>query len=186
MSGFGLKLGRSQGMEGYTGNMNDFSIDPANTNMIFTGDPVSIDAGGFLEETSGNGGTTPVVTPVTGVFHGCRYVDNDGSYAFRNYWDGNSGRTDIIAHVSMPPHSTFHARLTGPGTQADVGTRRGLDHAAGSAAYGDSRFTVGAVSATGPVVIQRLANFPGNLWTSAEPIVEVAMVAQQLTAADAV
>jgi hypothetical protein len=186
MAGFGLKLGRSQGMEGYTGNMNDFSIDPTNTNLIFTGDPVSIDAGGFVEETSGNGGTTPVVTPITGVFFGCRYVDTDGSYVFRNYWDGAANRTDIFAHVSIPPHSTFHARLTAAGTQADVGTRRGLDYVVGSVPYGDSRYTVGAVSATGPVVIQRLANFPGNAWANDEPIVEVAVVAQQITASDIV
>ncbi len=183
MAGFGLRLGRSQGMEGYTGNLNEFPIDPTNSNTIFTGDAVVIN-GGFAEEATGNGGTTPHVSPITGVFMGCRYTEANGDYDFSSFWDGNSGRSNVVAHVSMPPHMTFHAKMTAPGSQADVGTRRGLDYAAGSTQYGDSRITVGAADAAGPVVIQRLASLPNNAWTNAEPIVEVTVVAQQLTASD--
>lgn len=183
MAGFGLRLGRSQGMEGYTGNTNEFLIDPTYADAIYTGDVVVLN-GGYVEEASGN---TPgaITGPILGVFNGCRYIDAEGGYEFRNQWDGNLGKTEAYAIVSMPPHQTFHAKLSAPATPAAVGTRRNLTYVAGSPQYGDSRVLVGAVAAGGPVVIQRLANLPGNEWTSAEPVVEVAIVAQSATFNDA-
>lgn len=182
MAGFGLKLGRSQGMEGYTGNTFEFPINPANTDAIFTGDVVVLN-GGYVEEASGN---TPgaIDAAILGVFNGCRYVDADGSYEFRNQWDGGAGRSNAMAIVTMPAHSTFLAKMGAPATVAAIGTRRLLTYAAGSVAYGDSRVTVGAVDASGPVVILGLAPLPGNDWTDAEPIVEVAIVRQAATFSD--
>lgn len=183
MAGFGLRLGRSQGMEGYTGNTNEFLIDPTYADTIYTGDVVVLN-GGYVEEASGN--TAGAITgPILGVFNGCRYIDAEGGYEFRNQWDGGAGRSEIYAMIAMPPHQNFHAKLSAPGSAADVGTRRGLVYAAGSPQYGDSRVLVGAVAATGPVVIQRLANLPGNSWASAQPIVEVSIVAQAATYNDA-
>jgi hypothetical protein len=179
MAGFGLKLGRSQGMEGFTGNTNEFSISPAYTGKIYSGDVVAL-VSGFVEEASGN---TPgaIAEPILGVFIGCRFVGADGSYEFRNQWDGGAGRSNAIAMVAMPPVMNFYAKLSAPATAAAVGTRRALTYVAGSVQYGDSRVLVGAVNAAGPVLIQRLAPFPGNDWTDAEPIVEVSIVAQQAT-----
>jgi len=186
MSGFGLRIARSQGMDGYTGNFNEFNIAPANTSKIHTGDPVVMN-GGFVEEFSGNSAGAVAAAPIVGVFQGCRYVDSNGDYVFRNMWDGGAGRSDAIAHIAMPPHSLFYIKGDNgvAFTQADVGTRRAMVYAAGSDIYGDSRVTLGAVSATGPVAIQRLAPLPGNAWTNAEPIIEVAVIAQSMTAADA-
>ena len=53
MAGFGLRYGRSQGMDGYTSNLIEFPIDPSNTNTMFKGDAVILN-GGFVEEVSGN------------------------------------------------------------------------------------------------------------------------------------
>jgi hypothetical protein len=166
-------------MEGFTGNTNEFSISPSYTGKIYTGDVVAL-VSGFVEEASGN---TPgaIAEPILGVFMGCRYVGADGSYEFRNQWDGGAGRSNVVAIVAMPPHQNFHAKLAAPATPAAVGTRRALTYAAGSVQYGDSRVSVGAVNAAGPVIIQRLAPLPGNDWTDAEPIVELAIVAQQAT-----
>ena len=178
MAGFGLRLGRSQGMEGYTGNLNEFLIDPTNANAIFTGDPVVLNGGYIEAEATGT-------APLLGVFFGCRYVDVDGDYEFRNFWDGNTGRSNIVAHVALPTHQMFHAKMAAPGSIADVGTRRALTAASGSTQYGDSRYLIGAVNASGPVQIHRLANLPGNDWANAEPIVECSIVLQQGTASDA-
>jgi hypothetical protein len=167
-----------------TGNLNEFPIDPADTNLIFTGDPVSLGlvTAGFVSEASGNtAGDLAAGVPILGIFMGCRYVDNDGDYEFRNFWDGNSGRSNVIAHIAMPPHQMYHARLSAPGTPADVGTRRLINYAAGSPQYGDSRVTLGAADADGPYLIHRLAPLPNNAWTNPEPIVEVAPVVQQGT-----
>ena len=81
MAGFGVKFGKSQGMEGSSGNLMEFPIDPANTGAIFTGDPVSLSDGaapflgiqGYVEETT-IAGTTLVgdSTPIIGMFRGCR------------------------------------------------------------------------------------------------------------------
>jgi len=177
MAGFGLRLGRSQGMEGYTGNLNEFLIDPATADAIFTGDPVVLN-GGYVEAS----GTTTAA--ILGVFFGCRYVDTNGDYEFRNYWDGNTGRSDIVAHIAMPAHSMFHVKLSAPASQATaVGAPAALTAAAGSVPYGDSRYV--ATLGAGPLVIHRLVNLPGNAWTNAEPIVEVSVALQQGTASDA-
>ena len=186
MAGVGLRLGRSQGMEGYTSNLNEFAIDPANTNLIFMGDPVVMN-GGYVEDFAANVDGPVAGAPIVGVFAGVRYVAANGDYEFMNHWDGGAGRTDIKAHVSQPPHQNYHVKMdaTVPITQADMGTRRALIHAAGSVPYGDSRVTCGAVDAAGPVVIQRLVDLPNNTFASAEPIVEISIVAQTMTFNDA-
>lgn len=191
MAGFGLRLGRSQGMEGFTGNHFEYLIDPANTNLIFTGDPVLLNAG-YIEEASGNtqGNITPSA-PLTGVFAGCRYVDQNGDYQYRQYWDGAAGRSDVYAYVAHPAHTFFHVRGQA-GTnfnQTDVGTRFELFYNPGEVATGDSRVTLGqAAPTTGSVVLRGLADIPGNAWAAdggTETIMEVSFVLQQITAADA-
>ena len=177
MAGFGLRLGRSQGMEGYTGNTFDFPIDPATADAIFTGDPVVL-SGGYVEAS----GTTTAA--ILGVFNGCKYVDNDGSYEFRSFWDGNTGRSEVMASICMPGSSMFHVKLAAPSSQAAaVGNTAALTAAAGNAQYGDSRYV--ATLGAGPLVIHRLAPLPGNAWTNAQPIVEVSVALQQGTASDA-
>lgn len=178
MAGFGLRLGRSQGMEGYTGNLNEFFIDPANTNPIFTGDPVILSGGNIEAEATGT-------AAILGVFFGCRYVDTDGSYEYRSFWDGNSGRSNCVAHVAMPSHHMFHVKLGAavPDPSAVIGASAALVAAAGSTAYGDSRYT--ATPGVGPLVVHRLVNIPGNEWGNDEPIVEVSVRLQQGTSADA-
>jgi catechol 2,3-dioxygenase-like lactoylglutathione lyase family enzyme len=183
-TGFGLRLVKSQGMEGYTGNLNEFAISPANPGKIFTGDLVKL-AGGFIDEASGRA-TGGAFIPC-GVFMGCKFVDSDGSIRFRQFWDGAAGRTNILADVAQPPHGIFYIRGAAGTTYAaatTVGARYGIAYAAGSPMYGDSRVTLGAaVIATGPLIVHRLAPLPDNKWGNGMPIFEVSMIQQQLTAA---
>lgn len=180
MAGFGLRLARSQGMEGFTGNLFEFTIDAANANAIFTGDPVVLNGGNVEVAAAG-------ANPILGVFMGCRYVDNDGDYDFKRFWDGATGRSDIKAHVAMPPHSMFWIKGDAgvdfqPATS--VGAAHPLVLAAGSTQYGDSRAALGAPGA-GPLIVHRIVELPNNVWGTDEPILEVSVNLHQGTFADA-
>jgi len=159
----GFKFGRSAGMEGSTGNLRDFRIDPTNTDAIFTGDPVTLNAGNI--EAFSAGAVTDA--DILGFFSGCRKTLPDGSLRFANYWDGAAGQSDISAQVSVAGvGSTVIAELgvdgSVPFTQAMVGRRVGFTQAAGNAATGESGsyVTSGAAVATGPLVIHGLADIP--------------------------
>jgi hypothetical protein len=179
MAGFGLKILRSSGPDGYTGNSAEFPISPSNTAPIFTGDAVRLSSGFVIEAT---GAANNVDFTILGVFQGCRYVDAQGNFVFSKYWDGVAGRTDIRAMIAMPDGATFLIKGT-PGssyTQANVGSRYGLAYTAGSVVYGDSRCRMSAASAgTGPLLLQRLVRAPRNEFASTEPLFEVSVVRNQ-------
>jgi hypothetical protein len=183
MAGFGLRLVRSQGMEGYSGNLFEYPISPANTSPIFTGDVVALSAG-FVREATLGGTADQNNIGILGVFAGCRYVDDDGSYVFKNQWNGGAGRSEIFGHIAIPPVGLFFIRGAAGQvyTQADIGVRKGVLWNAGSVKYGDSRLTLGAAGAnvaTGPLFVHRLAQLPGNTFASPEPIFEVSVIRQQ-------
>jgi len=190
MAGFGLRSGRSQGMDGYTGNLAEFPIDPANTNTIFTGDVVVLSSG-FVEEASGNTPGAIAAGPILGVFQGWRdkaskAVMGARNIAFGQYWSGAAGPIEPVASVSLPPHSTFHVRGAAGTTytQASIGARYLLTYAAGDPNTGMSAVSLGAANAAGPVRILRLVDLPNNTFGSVEPIFEVSVIAQSATAAD--
>lgn len=180
MAGFGLRLARSQGMEGFTGSLIEFDIDPTNANAIFTGDPVVLNGGYLVAATSAS-------AAILGIFMGCKYHDNDGDVEFKNRWDGGTGRSMIKAHVAMPPHGMCWIKGEA-GVDFQQATSVGAAHPfvinAGNNAYGDSRWTLGAPGA-GPVVVHRLVDLPGNNWGTDEPILEVSVNLQQGTFNDA-
>lgn len=190
MAGNGLRHGRSQGMDGYTGNLAEFPINPANTDTIFMGDAVVLNAG-YIEEASSNVAGDLAAGPILGVFMGYR---NKASQArigandtpFAQHWSGAPNIADPVAHVALPAHSTFIIKGSAGSTyaQADVGKRYLIKYAAGNPNTGQSRISLGAVNAAGPLQLHRLVDLPGNSWGSAEPLLEVVVVAQQGTAAD--
>lgn len=185
MPGFGLRLARQQGMEGYSGNLTEFWIDPTNTAPIFTGDPVVLN-GGFIEEASGAADNDDF--DILGVFAGCHFTDVDGSKRFRQYWDGGAGRSNIRASIILPGGQLFYIKGRAGTTYVAataIGARFGIDYTAGSTVYGDSRITLGAAAApvTGPLVVHRVVDLPGNVIGGVQPVFEVAIIRQQLTAA---
>ena len=179
MAGFGLKITRSTGPDGFVGNQTKFDISPANANPIFTGDPVILSSG-FIVEATGAADNNDFT--ILGVFQGCQYVDADGSYKFRKYWDGAPNRTQIKAFVAIPDGATFLIKGTPAGTytQANIGQRFGLDYTVGSTVYGDSRSRLAAATAaTGPLIINRLVEAPFNSFDSDEPLFEVVVARKQ-------
>ena len=172
MAGFGLKIVRSQGPEGFSGNTNEYDIDPANTGTIFTGDPVILNANGFVAEATG--GATNADFNILGVFVGCRFVDSDGSYRFRQFWSGGAGRTLCKAFIALPPVGMFVIKGAAGTTYTRAGTfgrRFGMTYAPGSTVYGDSRSSLGAATAvTGPLLVHSLADLPKNSFSVPEPL----------------
>ena len=180
MAGFGLKVLRSRGMEGYFGNQTEFDIAPGNTGAIYAGDLVRLN-GGVIVEASGatdNDDFSPL-----GVFLGCRYVAADGDYEFKRFWDGGAGRTNIKAMVAVPEGVTFQIKGTPAGTYTaanTIGARFGINYNAGSPVYGDSRVRLAAAaSATGPLLVHRLVDAPRNSFGASEPLFEVVFARTQ-------
>lgn len=180
MAGFGLKILRSTGPDGFVGNQSEFPIAANNTAPIFKGDLVRLN-GGVLVEASGaadNNDFSPL-----GVFLGCRYVAADGSFEFKPFWDGGAGRSDIVGLVAIPEGATFLIKGAPAGTytQANIGSRYGINYAAGSTVYGDSRVRLGAAAAnsTGPLRLLRLVDAPYNAFDRDEPLFEVVFARSQ-------
>lgn len=181
MAGFGLKLLRSVGPDGLTGNQIEYDISPSNTSPIYAGDLVRLNAGFIVEATgaANNNDFSPL-----GVFLGCRYVDSNGSYKFKRFWDGVAGRTNIKAMVAVPEGATFLIKGTTGATYTranTIGARFGVTYAAGSPVYGDSRVRLGtaAAASTGPLLVQRLVEAPYNSFSASEPLFEVVFVRKQ-------
>lgn len=191
MAGFGLRAAKSQGMEGFTGNAQHFPIDPSNTSPIFVGDPVILNGGNVEAVVTGTGATTPLL----GVFSGWKSDDNEATYGgakgpYGRYWSGAPipGATSIMAVVNLPPHSLFHVRGNAAWAQATMaGAQFALVDPAttpGNAQYGDSRMVLDLAagpSAGASIMVHRLVDDS----VAAEPVVEVSILLQQLTAADA-
>ena len=183
----GFRFGRSAGMEGSTGNLHDHPISPTNTDQIFTGDPVILNAG-FVEAFAAG---AVVDTDILGIFQGCKSILPDGSVHYAQYWDGNPNQTNIMAQVSVAGSaSTFLAELgiNGATAWADVmrGRRVGFTAAAGNTATGASGayITNGAAAAAGPFVIRGPADIPeyqsNRIWVEvgcARPQLGMAVVA---------
>lgn len=185
MAGFGMQLVRSAGMEGFTGNTFHYPIDPADTNPIFTGDPVAFGANGFVREATGGADNDDF--DILGTFMGCYYVDAEGGMKFRQVWTGEAGASEIMAYVAIPSHHS-HFRIKGAAgatyTRANtVGKRFGIDFNPGRMIYGESGAALAAAaSATGPLLVRGLYAYPGNTWDSEEPIFEVVIARQQAAA----
>jgi hypothetical protein len=194
MAGFGLRIAKSQGMEGFTGNTSNFPIDTATVTPIFVGDPVILSNGAIVDAAGGNPGLL-AAAPILGVFAGwedtgptAEYGVSEGPY--KRHWSAASGASanKPQAKVAMPPHSLFWAKgdATIDWSSAFApGMRAGIFYAAGSAQFGDSRVTI-APQASGPLQIHRLVDMPGNtIGNTTEPVFECTILLQQGTASDA-
>lgn len=176
MAGFGFRLARSQGMEGFSGSLNEFDISASDTTAIYSGDPVILSGGYATRASSG-------AAAIAGIFDGCRYVDSDGSYVFKRHWDGVAGRTNIVASVIIPTSGMFHVKgktAVSFAQATSVGAAHPFELVAGSSTYGDSRIHL-LGPAAGPVIVHRLVDIPGNAWGTGEPILECSINLQAET-----
>lgn len=160
MPGMGFRLARSQGMEGSTGNLHEYPIAPGNTTAIFRGDLVSLNAG-FVEA-----GAAAAGTKYLGIFWGCKFEAADGSFEFKNTWDGGSGRSNAKAQVALIPAGATMLVKGGDGqvyTDADIGTRKVFTANAGDTRTGMSRAVLGLAgsdAATAGLVVLEKVDIP--------------------------
>jgi hypothetical protein len=175
-------------MEGSTGNLHDFPINPANTDPIYWGDLVNFN-GGYVEEATGAANNNDF--DILGVFQGCKYVEAGGSFRFARMWNGQVGATQIMAQIALPAGATFLIRGTDGQTYtaADIGRRKGVVYAAGVPATGQSRVTLGAAGATvatGPLRVLGQVDLPDGIPdASLAPWFEVAIIRSVLGTAAA-
>jgi hypothetical protein len=150
----GFRLARSKGMEGSTGNLRDFPINPANTTPIFRGDLVTLTSG-YVAKSAGGAGAK-----ILGIFWGCKYTDAEGGIAFRKTWNGVTGSTNIQAQVAVLPAGATMLVGANPAqvyTAADVGTLKpAAAGSGGNALTGQSSQMLGnagATVATAPLIV---------------------------------
>lgn len=135
-------------------------IDPANTQPIFTGDPVSYrsPANGYIVESVA--GTAPVL----GIFVGCKFTSvSNKSVVWRNYWPGSDAVGDVEAYVITDPNAQFLVQAGGAAIGQDkVGQNVQLNPGVGNTATGISGAFVEnpAVTATLPFRIVGLVRTP--------------------------
>jgi len=173
---FGLRLARVSGQGENQGGIQEYNVDPANATAIFNGDPVRLSGGYIVKAAAGE--------DIIGVFAGCHYVDQDGSYTFKSYWPGAAaaGASDVKASVAGGEGSRFYIELDateGAADRAMVGTRRDIVDNGGSTVYGDSGVALGAASATGALFVNQLADLPGNDFGKSGVIFEVTVASPQ-------
>lgn len=93
---------------------------------IFSGDAVKLVAGGGIEVAAAG-------ARILGIFHGCSWVDSDGTPRYSSYWPASTatlGSVAAKAFVYDDPNMTFQVRSGGTPALADVGLL--ADHVAGT------------------------------------------------------
>lgn len=182
MAANGLRIAKSQGMEGFTGNTSNYPISTSNTNPIFVGDPVVL-SGGYCQAA------TSASAAILGVFMGWEDTGVTTPYGsksknYSRHWSATSGASanKPMAKVAIPPNGMFWIYGDGPMTAtASIGAAHAFTIAAGNTQFGDSRWSLAATPAAGPVIVHRLVEQPGNAWSSATPLVEVSVNLQSET-----
>ena len=80
---------------------------------------VCANAAATINATSTASGTVTVITPITGIFVGCRYLSTANKYpAFRNYWPGSDANGDVQAYVITDPNAQFSVMTGNSNTTA--------------------------------------------------------------------
>lgn len=166
MAGMGFRLARSQGMEGSTGNLNEFPIATGYTTAIYRGDLVTLNAGN-IEKSTGAAGAK-----VLGIFWGCKFTNANGDVEHAQMWTGAAGRSGITAQIAVMPAGATMLVKGADGatyTAADIGTRKIANvTGGGDARTGMSRAVLGppgATVATAPLVVLGRVDFAdGENW----------------------
>jgi hypothetical protein len=165
--------------------MEEMPIATDTSAAIFSGDVVTLGAGGYI--TVGLVGSTQLV----GVFAGCKYTDEDGSIHYSKYWpaaQATLGDADAVGYVYTDPNIVFAAQTSGTAAFADNGSFQDLTATAGDTSTGRSRQEVDETTGTTNVFRQiGLVNKPGNTWgANAEIEVVIALHAYNQPAGVAV
>ena len=159
---FGFRPVGELGSEIQNGGTSKYLIASGETDVIYKGDVVHLETGGYI--TVSAAGTTTNV----GVFNGCFYNDpTTQKPTWKNYYPGSITPTvgNIEAFVYDDPNKLFEVQSAGTLTQAAVGDNADQVYTAGSTINGQSKSEIAgstAGAATAQFRIIRICEDPDN------------------------
>jgi len=175
---FGLQAARRVGSVVNNGARSTKRIQSLTTATIYKGQPVAQTANGVIDIYVSAAITTGANT--IGVFDGCRYTDPvTGRLTDYPYWPGGTSATDAVAFVIDDPFATFFVQANTSLSAIDAGALAGFttaSYTSGTTQWAQSLAALNQASlgtADLALRILGLADFPGNSWNDAAPIVEV-------------
>jgi len=161
-------------MSGYAPRSNKYTITSGLAENIFTGDAVILAADGTLQPAA----ATEV--NILGVFGGCSYTANDGSYIYSEYWPTGTVATDIIAYVYDDPYIVFKVQSAGTPAQTNIGNCADIVAGAGSTTTGSSGFEISGTMAAGTAQTKILAIYDSPENSFAEHAVMEVLINEHL------
>lgn len=122
---YGLRPVNLIGGQSYTGSTRLIKINNATASNIFYGQPVAMNAAGYIIAETGT--ATITSTGVVGVFVGCTYTDPNLLYkVFKQYWPASTVATDAFAYVVDDPDVVMQIQANGQLNQDALGNNIGL------------------------------------------------------------
>ena len=141
---FGFKLvGNLSGVN--QNKVNQYNIESGSTNGIFSGDPVKMLAGGFIDVADAAGDTK-----ILGIFKGCKFVDATSKEVTHSahFPAAQTATGDIVAFVEDNPHNLYEVQCSGTLSRSDIGSNVDVAYTAGSTISGQSKCEIDSSSGT--------------------------------------
>jgi hypothetical protein len=161
---FGLRPVGELGSEIQNGGTSKYLITSNDTQAIYKGDLVKLEATGYITKTDNSDAVASI-----GVFNGCFYNDpTTQKPTWKNYYPGSITPTvgEIEAFVYDDPNKLFLIQGNGIIAQSSVGRNSNIVYAAGSTINGQSKTemnsTTESAGVTGQLRIIRICEDPDN------------------------
>jgi hypothetical protein len=142
---FGFKLvGNLSGVA--QNKVTEYNIESGSTQGIFSGDPVKMLAGGYIDVADAAGDVK-----ILGIFRGCKYNDaNSKEVVYSAYFPAAQTATgDIVAFVEDNPYNLYEVQCTGSLARAAIGANVDIAYTAGSTVSGQSKAEIASGATAG-------------------------------------
>ena len=142
---FGFKLvGNLSGVNQHK--LTEYNIESGSTQGIFSGDPVKMLAGGFIDVADAVGDTK-----ILGIFRGCKFVDATSKEVTHSahFPAAQTATGDIVAFVEDNPFNLYEVQSSAALARSDIGANIDIAYTAGSTVTGQSKAEIGGSSASG-------------------------------------
>jgi hypothetical protein len=126
--------------------VSEYNIESGSTQGIFSGDPVKMLAGGFIDVADAAGDVK-----ILGIFRGCKYKDSvSKEVVYNSYFPAAQAATgDIVAFVEDNPYNLYEVQSAGTLSRSDIGANVDISYTAGSSFSGQSKAEVAGSSTAG-------------------------------------
>lgn len=137
---FGFKLvGNLSGVN--QNKVTEYNVESGSTQGIFSGDPVKLLAGGYIDVAD-----AAADTKILGIFRGVKYVDATSKDVVHSAYfpAGQTATGDIVAYVEDNPHNLYEVQCSGSLARGDIGSNVDIAYTAGSSVTGQSAAEIGS------------------------------------------